>query len=274
MSAQEMLTGLIVRSVAETGIRPTYRLIRDNLVRFHNGSVPFKFRGNWVNVDPSTWGDRSRMMVTVGSGAGDEQQKMGSLQQIFAIQKEMVATDPSQAMVTPKQMYSTLNDYINLNGLGDPEQYFLNPESQEGQMVAQQKAQEAQQQQQQMMQQQQQQLEMQQQALQAQQQVAQAEQTKAQATLQNGQLKAQIDAMKAAHTQEIDQMKNQIAAAKEAGAQRFNIQKLQTDAALKLTELELSAKRDLNTDVQDNKEALNGSGGSSEGSTAGQSSAS
>jgi hypothetical protein len=69
-------------------------------------------------------------------------------------------------------------------------------------------------------------------------------------------------------------MKNQIAAAKEAGAQRFNIQKLQTDAALKLTELELSAKRDLNTDVQDNKEALNGSGGSSEGSTAGQSSAS
>ena len=117
-------------------------------MRFHNGSVPFKFRGNWVNVDPSTWGDRSRMMVTVGSGAGDEQQKMGSLQQIFAIQKEMVMTDPTQSMVTPKQMYSTLNDYINLNGLGDPEQYFLNPESQEGQMVAQQKGQEMQAQQQ------------------------------------------------------------------------------------------------------------------------------
>ena len=266
MSAQEMLTGLIVRSIAETGIRPTYRLIRDNLVRFHNGSVPFKFRGSWVNVDPSTWGDRSRMMVTVGSGAGDEQQKMGSLQQIFAIQKEMMATDPNQAMVTPKQMYSTLNDYINLNGLGDPEQYFLNPESQEGQMVAQQKAQQAQQQQQQMMQQQQQQLEMQQAALQAQQQVAQAEQVKAQATLQNGQLKAQIDAMKAAHAQEIDQMKNQIAAAKEAGQQRFNVQKLQTDAALKLTELELAAKRDLNKDVADNQGAVNGSGGSTEGS--------
>ena len=267
MSAQEMLTGLIVRSIAETGIRPTYRLIRDNLVRFHNGSVPFKFRGNWVNVDPSCWGDRSRMMVTVGSGAGDEQQKMGSLQQIFAIQKEMVATDPSQAMVTPKQIYATLNDFINMNGLGDPEQYFLNPESQEGQMVAQQKGQQAQQQQQQMMQQQQQQLEMQQQALQAQQQVAQAEQVKAQATLQNGQLKAQIDAMKAQHTQEIDQMKNQIAAAKEAGQQRFNVQKLQTDAALKLTELELAAKRDLNKEVQDNQGAADG--GSSEGSATG-----
>ena len=69
-------------------------------------------------------------------------------------------------------------------------------------------------------------------------------------------------------------MKNQITAAKEAGAQRFNVQKLQTDAALKLTELELNAKRDLNTDGQDNKDALNGSGRPSEGSTAGQSSAS
>ena len=207
-------------------------------------------------------------MVTVGSGAGDEQQKMGSLQQIFAIQKEMVTNDPTQSMVTPKQMYSTLNDYINLNGLGDPEQYFLNPESQEGQMLAQQKAQEGQQAQQQQTQMQAQQLEMQQQALQAQQQVAQAESVKAQATMQNGQLKAQIDAMKAQHQLEIDQMKNQITAAKEAGQQRFNVQKLQTDTAIKLTELEMAAKRDLNKDVQDNKEALNESG-SAEGSTAG-----
>ena len=92
--------------------------------------------------------------------------------------------------------------------------------------------------------------------------------------MENGQLKAQIDAMKAAHTQEIEQMKAQISAAKEAGAQRFNIQKLQTDAALKLTELEIAAKRDLNKDVQDNQGAVNGSGGSTEGSKAGQSGAS
>ena len=273
MSAQEMLTGLIVRSIAETGIRPAYRMCRDLMVRYHNAVTPFKFRGKWQNINPADWGDRSRMMVTVGSGAGDEQQKMGALQQIFAIQQQF-QQDPMQAMVTPKHMYATLNDFINFNGLGDSEQYFANPESPEGQQLGQQKAQEAQQAQQQQMQMQAQQLEMQQQALQAQQQVAQAEQVKAQATMQNGQLKAQIDAMKASHQQEIDMMKNQIAAAKEAGAQRFNVQKLQTDAALKLTELELAAKRDLNKDVQDNQGAVNGSGGSTEGSKAGQSGAS
>ena len=64
MSASEMLVGLIVRNIAETGIRPVYRLIRDNLVRYHNGTVPFRFKGDWINVDPSQWGDRSRMIVT------------------------------------------------------------------------------------------------------------------------------------------------------------------------------------------------------------------
>jgi hypothetical protein len=208
------------------------------------------------------------MIVTVGAGASEEQQKMGALQQVFAIQKEMVMSDPTQSMVGPKQMYSALSDFVELNGLGDPDQFFLDPESPEGQQMLQQKQQQAQQQQQQAMQEQQTQIQMQQAALQAQQQVAQAEQVKAQATMQNGQLKAQIDAMKAQHQQEIDQMKNQISAAKEAGTQRFNIQKLQTDAALKLTELELNAKRDLNKDVQDNQGAVNGSE-STEGSAAG-----
>ena len=72
MSASEMLVGLIVRNIAETGIRPVYRLIRDNLVRYHNGTVPFRFKGQWINVDPSQWGDRSRMIVTVGAGASEE----------------------------------------------------------------------------------------------------------------------------------------------------------------------------------------------------------
>ncbi len=260
MSASEMLVGLIVRNIAETGIRPVYRLIRDNLVRYHNGTVPFRFKGQWVNVDPSQWGERSRMIVTVGAGASEEQQKMGALQQVFAIQKEMVATDPMQAMVTPQQMYSTLNEYVSLNGLGDPEQFFLDPQSPQGQQVAQQKAQEGQQQQQQMMQQQQQQLEMQQQALQAQMQVAQAEQTKAQATLQNGQLKEQINAMKAQHTNELEQMKTALQAAKDSAKQSFDYDKLRTDTALKLTEMETNSKMQLERELQANKESLNGSG--------------
>jgi hypothetical protein len=48
-------------------------------------------------------------------------------------------------------------------------------------------------------------------------------------------------------------MKAQMTAMKEMGNQRFQVQKLQTDTAIKLTELELQAKRDLSQQFADNE---------------------
>ena len=264
MSAKEMLVGLMVRSIAETGIRPAYKMVRDLMVRYQNAVTPFKFRGQWMNINPSTWGERSRMMVTVGTGASDDQQKMGALTQLLQVQQGMMQADPMNPLVDYNKIYNTLDELSDLSGVGEGEKYFYNPMSPEGQQYQQQKAQEGQAQQQQMMQEQQQQLQMQQMALDAQQKVAQAEQVKAQATLQNGQLKEQINAMKAAHTQELEQLKTALQAAKDQKQSDFQIQQLKTNAALKLTELEINAKRDLNKDMKDNQGAVNGSG-SSEG---------
>jgi hypothetical protein len=204
------------------------------------------------------------MMVTVGTGASDDQQKMGTLMQMLQVQQGMMQTDPINPLVDYSKIYNTLDELSDLSGVGEGEKYFYNPMSPEGQQFGQQKQQQGQQQQQQAMQQQQQQLEMQQAALQAQMQVAQAEQTKAQATMQNGQMKEQINAMKAAHTQELEQLKTALQAAKDSKQNDFQIQQLKTNAALKLTELEINAKRDLNKDIADNQGAVNGSG-SSEG---------
>ena len=257
MSAQEMLVNLMVRAIAETGLRPAYKMIRDLMVRFQNGCVPYKFKGNWVNVDPSTWGDRSRMMVTVGAGAGDDQMKLGALQQIFATQMQFKQM-PDNTLVDTKQLYNALDDMVGLADLGEAEKYFMNPNGPEGQQFAQMKAQQDQAAQQQAMQQEQMQMQMQQAALEAQMRVASAEQMKAQATMENGQLKAQID-----------HLKNQLTAAKDAAKQSFDYDKLKTDAALKLTEMEQSAKKQLDTELVQNKEVLNGSGsakGSAKGS--------
>ena len=269
-SAKEMLVGLMIRSIAETGIRPAYRLIRDLMVRYQNASVPYKFRGQWMNVDPSTWGDRSRMTVCVGTGAADDEQKMMGLQQLLGIQQQMMQ-DPAQNLVDYTKIYNTLDTMSTIGDLGEAEKYFYNPNSEEGQQFGQQKQQQVQQNQQMQMQQQQQQLEMQQAALQAQMQVAQAEQTKAQATLQNGQMKEQINAMKAQHTQELEQLKTALQAAKDSKQNDFQIQQLKTNAALKLTELEINAKRDLSKQNADNQGEVNGkegrsvSGGGGEG---------
>jgi hypothetical protein len=257
MSAQEMLVNLMVRAIAETGLRPAYKMIRDLMVRFQNGCVPYKFKGNWVNVDPSTWGDRSRMMVTVGAGAGDDQMKLNALMQIFQTQMQFKQM-PDNVLVDTKQLYNSLDDMVGLADLGEAEKYFLNPNGPEGQQFAQMKAQQDQAAQQEMMQKEQMQIQMQQAALEAQMRVANAEQMKAQATMENGQLKAQID-----------HLKNQLTSAKDAAKQSFDYDKLKTDAALKLTEMEQAAKKQLDNELVQNKEVLNGSGsakGSAKGS--------
>ena len=272
-SAKEMLVGLMIRSIAETGIRPAYRLIRDLMVRYQTATVPYKFRGAWMNVNPSDWGERSRMTVCVGTGTQEDQVKVASLQQLLGVQQGLMMNDPMNPLCDYSKIHNTLKSIINLTDIGEPDQFLYDPQSPEGQQFGQQKQQEGQQQQQQMMQQQQQQLEMQQATVQSQMKVADAEMGKAQATMQNGQLKAQIDAMKNQHTQELEQLKTALQAAKDNKAQEFQVQQLKTNTALKLTELEIQANRDLNKDLQDNQGAVDGSG-STERSTQGSRSAS
>ena len=254
MSAKEMLVGLMVRSIAETGIRPAYKLVRDLMVRYQDAVTPYKFRGQWMNINPSTWGDRSRMMVTVGTGASDDQQKMGALTQMYQIQQGLMQTDPMNPLVDYSKIFNTIDELSDLSGIGEAEKYLYNPNSPEGQQFGQQKAQQGQQQQQEAMQKEQMQIQMQQAALQAQQKVADAEMQKAQATMANGQLKEQINGMKAQHQAELDQLKTALQAAKDNKAQEFQLQNMKTNAALRLTELEIQAKRDLSQQNADNEQ--------------------
>jgi hypothetical protein len=243
------------------------------MVRYQTATVPHKFRGQWMNVNPATWGERSRMMVTVGTGASDDQMKMGALQQLLGVQQQIMQ-DPANNLVDYTKIYNTLDELTGLADVGEAAKYFYNPMSPEGQQFAQMKQQGQQQQAQEMMQKEQMQLEMQQATVQAQMKVADAEMGKAQATQQNGQLKAQIDHMKNQYTQEIDQLKVALQAAKDNKAQEFQLQNMKTQAALKLTELEIQAKRDLNADINDNKDAINGkaNGSAKDGSAKGQAS--
>ena len=70
MSAREMLVQMMVRSVAETGLKPAYTMVRDLLSATRRARRLGKFRGRWMNVNPSiSWGDRSRIRVAVNTGA-------------------------------------------------------------------------------------------------------------------------------------------------------------------------------------------------------------
>jgi hypothetical protein len=228
------------------------------LVSHKNGSVSFKHRDQWQQVDPSQWGKRSRMSVKVGTGTGDDMRKVQALTQVLAFQAQVMA-NPAQALVDQPQIYAALDDFCDAAGIGSGLKYFLDPQSPQGQQKQQQVAQSQQQQSQQ-------QAQLAQAMAQAQAQLAQAEQMKGQASIATAQARAQTDAakvqldqQKAIHQAEIERMKLQIdqlqaemSAAE--GGQKLQLEyaKLATDKAIRLTELELQAGRDLNADMRDN----------------------
>jgi hypothetical protein len=253
MTARESLVNMMVRSVAETGLKPAYTKIRNLMVMYQTATVPWKWRGQWQNINPTTWGDRSRIMCTVGSGTSDDQMKLGALQQMLGVQQTLMQADPMNPLCDYNKVHNTLKTMIDLSDLGESDKYFYDPQSQEGQQYGQQKAQEGQQQQQENMQKEQMQIQMQQQQLQAQQVLAEAEVQKAQASLQVGQMKAAIDQQKAHHASEIDAMEAQIKAMSDSKDQEFKRMQLQTNAALELTKLEVQAKRDLSQQNADNQ---------------------
>lgn len=254
MSAREMLVQMMIRAVAETGLKPAYTMVRDLLVRYQTTVTPWKHSGVWMNVNPSMWGDRSRIRVAVGTGTTDDQMKMAALQQVYGIQQQLLQ-DPMNPLVDYSKIYSTLNDITKIADLGESDKFWFNPQSEAGQQFQQMKNQQAQQQQQQAQQEQMQQLQMQQQALQAQQQVAQAEAVKAQAQMENGRMKNEVEAVRNQSAAQIDQLEAQLKALKESQDQNIKRAELQARTAIELTKLEVQAKKDLSAQNEANKSA-------------------
>ncbi|MHA1127818.1 MAG: portal protein, partial [Alphaproteobacteria bacterium] len=261
MSAKEELTALMIRTVAETGVKAAYILIRDLLIRHQDSQQQFKFRGTWAQVDPSSWGPRSRMTANVGTGTGDDMRKQGAIQQVIGYQAQLA--EMQSPLVDHMQGFNALDTFCETAGLQGAEDYFLDPRSDSGKQAIQE-----QEQSQQKMQQQQE--ELQQKMAEAQQQIAQGELMKGQAAMQAQQVKAQSEQVKAQSEQvklqaehSLNQMQMQLDAAKTLNDELQNdtdskikvmkirsdeqlaMAKMESEEALKLMQMELDAQQSL-----------------------------
>ena len=244
MTAKEELTGLMIRVIAETGVKQAYLKIRDLLVRYKDGVTPFKFKGQWKNVNPSQWGDRSRTTIKVGTGTGDDSRKVGAIQQAIAYQAQLVA-DPRNTLVDQTQLFEALDEFCRVSGLGQATPYFLDPASPEGK-----KKQEGMDKQ--TAEQKQKQEKMEQMMAKAQADLGEGERMKGEAAVQSQQAKLQVEgakmelehqkhiseADKAAFESRLAEMKTELDAVESRQKIDFDYEKLRTEEALKLTEMQ------------------------------------
>lgn len=114
---------MLVRIIAETGMKQLMRKVHQ-LLRSH-WDIPKwrKIRGDWMPVDPSGWRHRTDLSVNVGLGFNTQQQMLGLLIQLLALQKEALPTGLSD----PRKIYNTLRKLVNTANIGDVRLYFNDP---------------------------------------------------------------------------------------------------------------------------------------------------
>ena len=212
MSQKEELVGLMIRVIAETGIKPLCYKIREQAILHQDVVTEYKFRGMWVPVNPSTWASRTHSTVRVGTGSGNRKEQQQAITQIMLIQEKMMA-NPNQALVNETKLFTAVDDFAKFSGMSGAGKYFLDPMSPEGQQKRQQADQASQEAKQK-------QDAIEQSEVQFKTQIAQAETSKAQTAQQNVQLKAQVD-----------QGKNELQAMKQQSDSEINLLKQQLDEA-------------------------------------------
>jgi hypothetical protein len=212
MNQKEELVGLMVRVIAETGIKPLCYMIRELVMKHQDVAKEYVFRGVWVPVNPSKWGDRTNSTVRVGTGSGNRKEQMMAIQFLIEFQ-QMQKQNPNQTLVTSSEEYTAVNDFAKAAGLPGARGYLLDPQSPEGKEHAQKV--EGNNQQMQKMEQEKEQM-----MMDLQKALAGAEKTKADAAVMNVQMKGEVERMKnqlsglkIGTDNDMDMMKQQLAEA-------------------------------------------------------------
>lgn len=114
---------MLVRIFAETGIKQLMRKVHYLIRTYPDMATTIKLRGEWIDVDPEGWMDRTELTVNVGLGFNNKQQMLGMLVQLLEIQRESMPA----GLADVRELYNTLEKLIESAGLGDVTQYFKDP---------------------------------------------------------------------------------------------------------------------------------------------------
>lgn len=123
----------IARNFAECVARLFGKKLR--LMKRHaDQPMSIKKGGQFKTVDPRSWADDMDLCIQVGLGSGRKEQRLLYRQQVIQLQAEAKQLEPG--MVTPEKFFNSAQGLIADMGLGQASDYFVDPNSEEGQAQA------------------------------------------------------------------------------------------------------------------------------------------
>ena len=128
------------RTMAETGVKELFKGILHLVTKYDNKPRIVRLRNNFVPIDPREWTSEYDVVVQVGLGTADDEQKIAFLTQIATKQEQILQQlGPNNPIVTMSQYVNTLRSIAEIGGFKDADQFFNN--AQQIMMAQQQQAQ-------------------------------------------------------------------------------------------------------------------------------------
>ena len=125
MNSSTQRIELIARSFAE-GVKEIFKNVLSVVCEYQDKDRIIKLRGKFVSIDPREWVNRYDCTVQVGLGTGNQDQRLEVLQRVLAVQEKLLQAG-GLGLVTPQNIYNTLENYLQNSGYKDASQFFVNP---------------------------------------------------------------------------------------------------------------------------------------------------
>lgn len=145
-SVMEQLAAMMTKTIAVTLIRSTMLLAHATLREYYDEPVPVKKNGKWESPIPSEWQERRCVIVKPGMSPGERARKANSLKQVIDAQIILAEKGMDGVLVSLPGFNRALLDWARVSDIQNPEQYFVDPESESAQIAMQDKQKQAQEQ--------------------------------------------------------------------------------------------------------------------------------
>jgi hypothetical protein len=142
-SVMEQLAAHMTKNMAQTLIRSSWLLAHAMIRQFYDEPVEIKRNGRWRSAVPSTWPARSAVNVRVGMSPNERARKVATMKTILDSQIGLAREGMSGQLVDAERFYKAVTDYARLADIPNPEQYYIDPQSEPAKQAAQAQAQKA-----------------------------------------------------------------------------------------------------------------------------------
>lgn len=136
MSAAQEKEQLIARIFGETGLKQIFAAIYRNARKYQAGERSFRLRNEFVKIDPGKWPANFDLTIQVGLGTGNKIEQAQSAAEL--LKTVTIAFD--RGLATVEHVYNAFEAFVNAIGFKDASQFAIDPESQEGKRLLEQRA--------------------------------------------------------------------------------------------------------------------------------------